>query len=155
MKAFSAPLRLLPGVEFPPTVAASVLKSKEGATDQVRSKSWKGGQKQELFVGCEVGFRKEPGALVLHQGSSHRPGADDVDSGKNQRPENLFASVNLLCLGTTSHGHRDPGVGDKVEEDSAKIDQLVGVSHLPESSLVLGEPAMEEEDRNPPEGHSE
>ena len=134
-------------------MAATVVKSKESATNQVGDKSWKGGQQQELVVGCEVGFRQEPGALVLHQGSSHCPGADDIDPGKHQRPANLFASVNLLCLGSASHGHGDPGVGDKMQEDSAEIGQLVRAGHLPESSLVLGEPAVEDEDRNPPEGN--
>ena len=112
LKAFSALFHLLPGVELPPTVAATVVKSKEGAANQVGSKSWKSGQEQELVVGCEVGFRQEPGALVLHHGSSHCPGADDIEPGENQRPANLFPSVNLLCLSSASHGHGDPGVGD-------------------------------------------
>ena len=136
-------------------MTVTVVESKEDATNQVRSKSWKGGQKQKLLVRSEVGFGKDPGALVLHQGSSHCPGADDVDPGKNQRPANLFASVNLLCLGTTSHGHGDPCVGDKMDKDSAKIDQHVGVGHLPESSLVLGKPAVEDKDRNPSEDNRE
>ena len=88
-------------------------------------------------MGREVGFRQEPGALVLHHGSSHCPGADDIEPGENQRPANLFPSVNLLFLSGASHGHGDPGVGDKMQEDSAKIAQLVRAGHLPESSLGL------------------